>query len=202
MTGVDESSTPIAPIFPAGMGPNEVFGRRIGAFLIDSLIIGVGLSLLVTPLMASSTPSPEAGQSVTEALRQLSDQLWLQPITWVITIVYFFVCESFFSGQTVGKRLLRLRVVMADGSPVTRGAAARRSLMRIIDELMCTFLVGLIAALTNPQRQRLGDRVGHTLVVDARVHSESWVVPQPDLEVPPVDGDAGLPGDENPWGAR
>jgi uncharacterized RDD family membrane protein YckC len=53
---------------------------------------------------------------------------------------------------------------MEDGTPVTRNAAAIRTLMRVIDGQLI-YLVAAIAVLASPGRQRLGDMVAKTFVI-------------------------------------
>ena len=55
--------------------------------------------------------------------------------------------EVLWHGQTVGKRLLRIRVVKADGSPVTLVESALRNLLRLVDFFPACYPVGLITML-------------------------------------------------------
>jgi uncharacterized RDD family membrane protein YckC len=78
--------------------------------------------------------------------------------------VYYFGCES-TTGQTVGKRLLGIRVKSQDGTRVTTRSIAIRTLLRIVDVLPILYLVGFVAMMvTGTRRQRLGDLVARTLV--------------------------------------
>jgi uncharacterized RDD family membrane protein YckC len=51
-----------------------------------------------------------------------------------------------------------------DGSPITYGAAFVRTILLIID-LLFAGLVGAILIWTSDKKQRLGDRLAHTVVV-------------------------------------
>ena len=63
--------------------------------------------------------------------------------------------------------IVKLRVVReADGSPIGYGAAAVRTVLRIIDGIFI-YLIGAILIWTSDKKQRLGDRVAHTIVVRA-----------------------------------
>jgi hypothetical protein len=78
-------------------------------------------------------------------------------------LYYFFALES-GGGQTLGKRLMKIRVVRADGRPASMGEIAVRTILRVIDN----YLVGLIVMLaTGERRQRIGDLAAGTIVVDA-----------------------------------
>ena len=71
-------------------------------------------------------------------------------------------------GQTLGKQLLGLRVVRADGSRLSVPAIAVRTLLRIVDWLPARCLVGFLAMLaTGERRQRLGDLAARTRVARA-----------------------------------
>ena len=79
---------------------------------------------------------------------------------------YFIVCEGRFQGVTLGKRLMNLRVMMADGTPVTWSAAFMRNILRPADMMPpMTYLVGLVTMFSNEKSQRVGDMVAGTVVV-------------------------------------
>jgi len=78
-------------------------------------------------------------------------------------LYYCFALES-SGGQTLGKRVMKLRVVSADGSPATDAQIAKRTLVRILE----WNVIGLIVMLVSGERrQRLGDMVAGTVVTDA-----------------------------------
>lgn len=78
---------------------------------------------------------------------------------------YFSLFEGLWNGQTPGKRAARLRVRMADGTPVTFSAAVFRNMLRIADFFPFLYITGLIAIFLNPKSQRLGDLAAGTIVV-------------------------------------
>lgn len=78
---------------------------------------------------------------------------------------YSVVCEVWWGGQTVGKRALGLRVVSADGTPVTWLPSVVRNLLRVVDALPGVYGVGLVSTLIDPHARRLGDIVAGTLVI-------------------------------------
>ncbi len=86
---------------------------------------------------------------------------------FVISLVYMSLAEWFWRGQTVGKRLLRLRVVEAGGLRLEPPQVIVRNLMRFIDALPLLYLVGGIACVLNRRRQRLGDLAAGTVVIRA-----------------------------------
>jgi len=78
---------------------------------------------------------------------------------------YWVVCEVWLGGQTLGKRALGLRVVNADGTPVTWLPSVVRNLLRVVDALPGVYGVGLISTLIDPHARRLGDIVAGTMVI-------------------------------------
>src|SRR5262245_24805392 len=95
---------------------------------------------------------------------------------FVISIGYGILLEWIWRGQTIGKRLLRLRVMDAEGLRLQINQVVMRNLLRFVDMLPAFYLVGGIAALINRRGQRLGDLAANTLVVRNPKLSE------PDLE--------------------
>jgi uncharacterized RDD family membrane protein YckC len=78
---------------------------------------------------------------------------------------YSVACEVWLDGQTLGKRALGLRVVNADGTPVTWLPSVVRNLLRVVDALPGVYGVGLISTLIDPYARRLGDIVAGTMVI-------------------------------------
>lgn len=81
----------------------------------------------------------------------------------VTAIVYFVVMEA-LCGATVGKLLLKLRVVNADGSPIGWRESIVRNVLRIVDGF-ALYLVGFIVVCTSEKRQRVGDMAAGTVVI-------------------------------------
>ncbi len=84
---------------------------------------------------------------------------------FVISLIYAATAEWAWRGQTVGKRLLRLRVVDASGLRLEPAQVIVRNLMRFIDALPALYLVGGIACIVSRRRQRLGDLAAGTVVI-------------------------------------
>lgn len=87
---------------------------------------------------------------------------------FVLLAGYFLVSEAALSGQTLGKRSLRLRVVGDQGEPITVGQSAIRNLVRIVDFLPALYGIGIITLFVSGRGKRLGDFAAGTLVVRDR----------------------------------
>ena len=87
---------------------------------------------------------------------------------FILVAGYFLISEATLAGQTLGKRLMRLRVVGDQGQPMTLGQAATRNLIRIVDFLPFAYGIGIITLFINGRGKRLGDFAAGTLVVRDR----------------------------------
>ena len=85
--------------------------------------------------------------------------------SFVVIFGYFWVSESLWSGQTVGKKAFRLRAVGDRGEPLTFAQAGIRNVVRIVDFLPYAYGVGLIVLFVNGKGKRLGDLAAGTIVV-------------------------------------
>ena len=81
---------------------------------------------------------------------------------------YYPICETVWSGKTVGKFAFGLRVVGDHGEPIQFSQAMIRNLVRIVDFLPVFYGVGIIALFWNGRGKRLGDLAAGTVVVRER----------------------------------
>lgn len=84
-------------------------------------------------------------------------------VWWFYPVLF----EVLNDGQTPGKRVLGLRVINRNGTPVTWLSSFLRNLLRTVDMLPLLYGFGLLACLSDADARRLGDRVAGTLVVYA-----------------------------------
>jgi uncharacterized RDD family membrane protein YckC len=127
---------------------SKLDNRRVLAALIDLAIVGAGGAAI---LVAAGVLGGDGGS--------LGAPLAGVVVGWAL--YYYFACES-GGGQTVGKKVMRLRVVREDGSPAGMREIAIRTVLRVVD----TALVGLIAMMaTGERRARLGDLAAATMIV-------------------------------------
>ena len=134
----------------APVSGSKLDNRRVLAALIDLVIVGAGWAVILAA--AGKLSDPAGGGLVAVGLG------------WAL--YYYFACES-GSGQTVGKRVMNIRVVGVDGAPAGMREIALRTVLRVIDGLFL-YLVGLIVMVaTKERRGRLGDLVGDTMIVSA-----------------------------------
>jgi uncharacterized RDD family membrane protein YckC len=87
----------------------------------------------------------------------------------IIAFLYFTLLEG-RNGQTVGKMIVKIKVVKkVDHSPITYGEAAVRTILRIIDLIpfIAPYLLGAALIWASEHKQRLGDRIANTVVVQS-----------------------------------
>jgi uncharacterized RDD family membrane protein YckC len=90
-------------------------------------------------------------------------------VLFLILTGYFAFFEWLWSGQTPGKRWLKLRVLREDGRPITFWESSVRNLLRTFDMMPAPFYsIGLISVFSTSRDQRIGDMVAGTVVVRER----------------------------------
>lgn len=171
------------PLPAPAADPTAVFGRRVGAFVIDSLVVSVpGVAIASTGFKTfdASSAGLDGTDFCDEFLEQADGSCFafgdtvyfsdgfsgasLAPLG--LSILLLVVVQG-LTGWTVGKLLLGLRTVKEDGSVVGVGKAFVRWLLLIVDSLPCLGLVGLITAGTSTGHRRVGDMAAKTYVVRA-----------------------------------
>lgn len=95
---------------------------------------------------------------------------------FVVQVGYGIFCEWVWRGQTVGKRLLRLRVMDAQGLHLQFNQVVLRNLLRFVDCLPAFYFLGGLVSVLNVRGQRLGDLVAGTIVV------RLLRIPEPDID--------------------
>ena len=141
-------------------------GNRFIACAIDHAIQALALGLIgLTALILTSFPSIE--RIIDGAPKWVVAVMIL--VLFLILAGYFAFFEWAWSGQTPGKRWLKLRVLREDGRPITFWEAAVRNLLRTLDMMPAPFYsIGLISVFSTTRDQRVGDMVAGTVVVRER----------------------------------
>ncbi|GAB4487775.1 MAG: RDD family protein [Thermodesulfovibrionales bacterium] len=84
---------------------------------------------------------------------------------FLVTFGYGIATEWYWQGQTLGKRLLRLRVVDVQGFRLQFSQIVVRNLLRLVDSLPLLYALGGTACFLSAKSQRLGDFVANTIVI-------------------------------------
>jgi uncharacterized RDD family membrane protein YckC len=180
---------PPPPVSPSGQRLAE-FGDRFLAFLIDYAILGVVGFVLVIPVIIyqfsimtdlvteldrrypAGSPPPDPGVFFGDMFSAMAPLLGVYAILFVLIMIirYIYQVEMMFhTGQTIGKRVMKLQVVpLEPGVPLTRGMATKRWLVESVAAAFVPFLVyldGLWQLWDKPYRQCLHDKAARTTVI-------------------------------------
>jgi uncharacterized RDD family membrane protein YckC len=126
---------------------------RVLAFLIDFTIYATIVTVLVHFFGGTLEDALGFRLNVLATLTILFMGFFLWPIS-----------EGLW-GQTIGKRIFKLKVLSNDYKPIEMGSAVLRALLGFIDYI---FLAGLIVATTNDKNKRIGDFAAKTIVVQLK----------------------------------
>lgn len=135
-------------------------GNRSLAYLLDLGIVAtvwLTVAMLITGLFTGIIDQLLNMSSLYQAL--------LTVLSFVLTTGYDIFFETFYDGQTPGKKFLELRVVRLDGARLSFFDSAMRNLLRVVDMLPAGYGVGIISMASTRQQRRLGDLVSGCVVV-------------------------------------
>jgi uncharacterized RDD family membrane protein YckC len=133
---------------PSGpSGPRASFGRRLVAYLIDAILLGIVNGILASAL------DPALGYS----------------IGIVVGLAYFAILEGGARGQTLGKMALGIRVIdFGTGGPIGYGRGVVRYLARILSFIV--FLLGYLWMLWDKEKQTWHDKIANSVVVPVQFY--------------------------------
>lgn len=80
-------------------------------------------------------------------------------------VFYDLICEIFMNGQSIGKRLMKIKVISLDGSQPSIGQYFIRWLFRLVDFTLTAQIGGLICIAVSKNKQRIGDMVAGTTLI-------------------------------------
>jgi len=136
-------------------------GTRFCAILVDYLLMGViAIALIIlAALLEFGLPAQfrEGGE------------IWViafcAGVVLALTTGYFLFFEWLMRGQTPGKKMLQIRVIRDDGTPVTIHDVFVRNIVRLVDFLPGFYAVGVLVMFPSRLSKRLGDIAAGTIVI-------------------------------------
>lgn len=137
-------------------------GERIGAYFID-LIIKIAYLIVVGFVFFYLFNLDKIMNNMDNWSRTSIMMLLFSPFAF-----YSITLESIFEGQTLGKKLIKIKVVKIDGYQASFGDYLIRWLFRIIDINSSSGIIGLIAMIVSAKSQRLGDMSSGTAVISLK----------------------------------
>lgn len=161
------------------------FVSRFVAFLLDILIVGFVASILTLPFQTESVQklnneAMDASQSYIN--QEISSTVYINKsidinyqlakatgiskvITILIYVIYFIVIQKKMNGQTIGKKIMKIKVIKDEEEELTTNDLLFRSLIN--NSIFCNILI-VIFALINKNVCFYGTSIVqliHTLVV-------------------------------------
>lgn len=145
---------------PVTRAETRVTGRRVVQYLIDSFLVSLIPSLISIPFDRSNS-----------TLLHVLGGIVFFAVFVLIGLLYWVIFTHKENGQTLGMKLLRLRVISKGGGPADMAQLTIRWICLIVDAIPYTWpftgLIGFIVMLCSRDRQRIGDHLARTVVIRA-----------------------------------
>lgn len=141
-------------------------GERILAYILDVFFVGVVYGAIALLLAWAKVKSPFIYVGVALPF-----------------VLYHLIFEMTFEGQSLGKMIMKIKVIAVDGSSVSFGKYLVRWVMRLVDIVISSGLFALVAILASKKGQRIGDMAAGTSLVSTKlapVFDESVFVDLPE----------------------
>ncbi len=135
-------------------------GSRFLAALVDTTIIALLLIVANILLLFIFLGGVDIAESVSSFMVAL-----LSLVSFAFFWGYYIFFEMRWNGRSPGKQLVGIRVIRADGTPITLAESIIRNLVRLVDFLPGAYGVGLVTMFIDGKARRLGDLAANTLVV-------------------------------------
>jgi uncharacterized RDD family membrane protein YckC len=143
-------------------------GSRFLAVAIDVAIQTLVMIGIIWGLVYAGTHMSSAAMRDASRASKFEESLAIAFIITIIFVIYFgyfIIFETFWNGQTPGKKLMGLRVVRDGGYPADFASIAIRNVIRVGEAVAGLYAISAVAALMSPENKRLGDMAAGTLVV-------------------------------------
>jgi uncharacterized RDD family membrane protein YckC len=150
-------------------GPRATFWQRLGAYILDVIIVAIP-SFIVFALLGGFDEIGEEGSQF-QSFGPGSGDILYSLIALALSMSYFTLLEGSPSGQTIGKKALSIRVIRQDtGGSIGYGRALARNAVRALPSYIPVigFFWGLLDGLWmlwDREKQTLHDKAAQTLVV-------------------------------------
>jgi uncharacterized RDD family membrane protein YckC len=135
-------------------------GSRTIAELLDVLVQVAGLVAIGLVLSIVGSGALEVGATLAVVLTLL--------FTFLILVGYPVAMETLWSGRTLGKAAMGLRVVTQEGGPIRFRHAAIRGILGLVELWVFFGSIAIVAIVLSPRNQRVGDMVAGTIVLRER----------------------------------
>jgi uncharacterized RDD family membrane protein YckC len=139
--------------FTAASVGDRIFAQLLDILVMIAYIVVIGFFLDITGLTTTI-----------EAMDNWSIMA-VYGIIYSPIMFYTIVQESLWEGQTIGKRIMKTKVIKLDGYQAGFGDYLVRWLFRLVEVFIGNGIIGLIAIIASQKNQRLGDMAAGTAVI-------------------------------------
>ncbi|HJU46438.1 MAG TPA: RDD family protein, partial [Chitinophagaceae bacterium] len=129
-------------------------GERVVARILDMLVI-IAYAVVFAIIIAN-------------VVRNTENMAWVLVIAFLPILFYDLVSEVVMNGQSVGKRIMHIKVISLNGARPTLGQYMNRWLFRLVDFSLTGGVCALITVAASLRKQRLGDMVAGTTLIKTR----------------------------------
>ena len=161
---VPGSAPAAAPVVYGG------FWIRVVAAVIDAIVLGIAVGVLQSVIFGSIFRIPRLEPGTSIDINALAPLFAFFGVAWLVQIAMAACYEGFFVARlaaTPGKMAMGLKVVCADGSPVSLGRAFGRYFAKILSAMI--LCIGFIIVGFDAQKRGLHDMICDTRVVKSRI---------------------------------
>jgi len=129
-------------------------GERFVAWLLDALIFCAYFTVFFVLF-----------GSISGTGSFLENNPWISFLILLPFVFYNLACDIWLNGQTIGKKIMKIKVISLTGDQATIGQYIIRWLFRMIDIYTFSALPAFITVIVSEKKQRIGDIVGGTTVI-------------------------------------
>lgn len=137
-------------------------GERLIAWLIDLVIFILYFVLIIVTV----------NFFLSSAFHNLERKPWTAIVFSLLIlspfIFYNLACEVWFNGQTLGKKIMKIKVISLTGGQTSLSQLLIRWIFRLVDIYLFNALPAFICVMVSDKKQRIGDLVAGTAVISTR----------------------------------
>jgi uncharacterized RDD family membrane protein YckC len=145
------------------------FHKRLFAWLTDLFILFAYYLILINILSSIANKHYSSSDDDLPFLYNLSAVYLL---LFLPLLMYHLVCELALNGQSIGKKLLGIKVISENGGRPAFYQYLIRWLLRPFDLFLSFGLAGLLTVVNSKKNQRLGDLAAGTLVIKTKMETD------------------------------